>query len=481
MKSSSFLFKIEVVSYVLLAISIVGGIEEVVSAGLTMAVGAFVVLALCSFYLKLTANGMRKELLRIAEVSRNASKGDFEQRITFAKGGSEFEGISWGINNLLDQVETFIREITTSIGQASQGKFYRKVEKMGLNSALIRSSELVNRSIGDMQSSYDKMQKEELNVELSKVDNTKDQIQDVREMMSKDIKVLDELSQKIKDAAELSNESMSKTEVIVESIHELIGLVSSNKDAITSLTNRSVEVNSVVQLITDITEQTNLLALNAAIEANRAGEHGRGFAVVADEVKKLAERTQKATTEISLQIKTLQQETDDIHTNSERMNTLAQNAEDTIKSFEDVLMKLNKENNNVANETKRVENGLFGNLVKIDHIVFKSDAYSAFYLGDASKEFLDATQCRLGRWYQGIGRDLYGSLPAYTELEGPHVKFHDNIIHSLSYVKDGTALAHKESIVNDFKESEELSRQVFGLIDKLLQEATHASNNTAKK
>lgn len=110
-------------------------------------------------------------------------------------------------------------------------------------------------------------------------------------------------------AADTTQKGFDVVKFTVDGIRQRGEKTKQDAQAIASLGQRSDQIGAIVATIEDIADQTNLLALNAAIEAARAGEMGRGFAVVADEVRALAERTTRATKEISEMIRTIQQET----------------------------------------------------------------------------------------------------------------------------------------------------------------------------
>ena len=129
----------------------------------------------------------------------------------------------------------------------------------------------------------------------------------------------------------------SETSTIAQTIEVIQEHSNHLGDDSNSLNESVLSIAEIINLIKDISDQTNLLALNAAIEAARAGQHGRGFAVVADEVRKLAERTQKATQEVEININGLKQNSNSM---METSNTFS---EETTK----VMKILDLFNNNV--------------------------------------------------------------------------------------------------------------------------------------
>lgn len=142
-------------------------------------------------------------------------------------------------------------------------------------------------------------------------------------------------------SSELSAEGMKIVHNASAEMERISGSVTQSAQVVHALGERSKAISGIVQTIREIADQTNLLALNAAIEAARAGEQGRGFAVVADEVRKLAERTSRATGEISTMIHAIQGETQSAIDSIEAGTGQARNGADLAQQAASALERIN--------------------------------------------------------------------------------------------------------------------------------------------
>lgn len=410
----------------------------------------------------------------------SANKGGFHKRIYNTVGMGELGMVAWELNDFLDYIESYFKEVNSCFSYVANGSYDRKALYRGLPGQLKKSLISINTSIDTMKDGMDLVAANELHSELHNL-NTTNLIKNLKvsqldlNRINDEVRSVEQIADKNGMAAQ---ESHKEVNAMSSRLAEMNSSIQEVAAVVAELGEDSKHVSESLSIITEIADQTSLLALNAAIEAARAGEQGRGFAVVAEEVKSLSNRTKESASNVSSIIGSFSQRVQDMVTKAESSSVAASEMSGQVETFKDRFVEFSEAAEKTSSYVLSARNLTFGALVKLDHVILKQNGYLALDDSkDRSAEISEAScghsDCEFGQWYfNGDGYHSHSHLSSYAKLQEPHEKLH-NLLHSAISFRDlnwRNDSQIRSNIVHDMRQVEEASERFLDGIDQLMAE-----------
>jgi len=135
----------------------------------------------------------------------------------------------------------------------------------------------------------------------------------------------------------------------------------------------------------------------------------------------------------------LQNESARMLTDSQEMREIANSSQSVIGKLEHKFGQFYESAVISLANARYAQDLSFASLVKVDHVIYKQRTYVLVNEPD-NTEFKNAVgvdhhNCRLGKWYEGSGRDVFGDTLSFRQLETPHSKVHGSVHRMLSLMQ----------------------------------------------
>ena len=404
---------------------------------------------------------------------QKARIGEMHHRITNTRGLGEVGQVAWDLNDFLDLMETYFKEVNSAFAAVSNSNFSRKTLSGGLPGEFSRSLESVNQSIQAMQSNAVFTEQNRLSSQLHQL-NTHN-LRTNLGLSQQDLQEISELMNSIAASSEQNaNNAISSQENAVhlggllERITSSVVLVA---QTVEELKAHSEAVSGSLQVITDISDQTGLLALNASIEAARAGETGRGFAVVADEVKQLANKTKEAALSIDKNLQVFAQQVGSSLEGARESQDLAEQVLHEVENFKQRFAEVASVAGTTLQQVSYIKDLSQVSLLKVDHVITKQNNYAAINQGQT--EFNStADSDYFAEWIQGLKSQPDSAvvqLPSFKRLCTTYQQLQQVLAQTQKlYAEEG--VGQRDAIVKGITQAEQLSSSLLENLNVMIRE-----------
>lgn len=413
------------------------------------------------------ARAMSKPLKKLAAGAEQVATGDLGVQVEIDS-GDEIGQLSISFQNMVNA----LRELIGTLSDSS-------IQVAG-------SSQEMERSAQDMATGAEEVASQAITVATAS-----EEMSATSGDIAQNCMLAAEGADRANDAAAHGAAVVEKSISVMQRIAER---VQTSAKTVEGLGARSDQIGSIIGTIQDIADQTNLLALNAAIEAARAGEMGRGFAVVADEVRALAERTSKATREISQMIKAIQLETRTaVSSMEEGVAEVEQGTEEASRSGE-ALRRIQEEINAVhlqvqqiataAEEQTATTSEISTNIHQITNIAQQTMEHSRTTVGTAQQlsRLSEELQKVVGQFKLSESGKLIVWSSSYSvkvnQMDQEHQRLVDIINNLYAAMRTGRS---KDAIGNILDELVTYTKTHFAHEEQLMQQSNYSGYPEQKR